>query len=298
MLTVRDRLAAPGRKFSLEFMPPRTAEEDPTLWRAVDRLKQLRPAFVSVTYGQGGSRRGKTAEVVGRIIADTDLTAVAHLVTVGHSAAELRATIDGFADAGVRDILALRGDPPGDPLGEWTKHPHGFSYAAELVELIKSMGDFSVGVAAFPEKHPRSPDLETDTRFYVDKVRAGADYGITQMLFSAESYLRLRDRVQAAGADVPLIPGIMPVLSFPRLIRICELSGQAIPVQLAERLSAVGDDAAAARAIGIDHAVEMAETLLDNDVPTLHFYTHNRANAVIDVLDRLGMNNPVPTVQT
>lgn len=289
MPTVRDRLAAPGRKFSLEFMPPRSDEEEAGLWLAVRQLEGLRPSFVSVTYGAGGSRRDRTIRITGRIATQTTLLPVAHLTAVGHSVDELRHVIGSYASVGVRNILALRGDPPGDPMGEWTAHPQGLEYASDLVRLVRSLGDFCVGVAAFPDKHPRSPDIETDTQFYLEKVRAGADFGITQMLFSAADYLALRDRLTAAGATVPLLPGVMPVTSFRRLMTICELSGQSIPVELAEKLAAATDDPKAARAIGIEHAIGMCEELLAAEVPALHFYTFNRAKATIEVLTALGM---------
>lgn len=289
MPTVRDRLAAPGRKFSLEFMPPRSDDEEAGLWLAVRRLEPLRPAFVSVTYGAGGTRRDRTIRITGRIARETTLLPVGHLTAVGHSVDELRQVIGSYASVGVRNILALRGDPPGDPMGEWTPHPLGLEYAADLVRLVRSLGEFCVGVAAFPDKHPRSPDIETDTQFYLDKISAGADFGITQMLFSADDYLALRDRLAAVGADVPLLPGVMPVTSFRRLMRICELSGQPVPVDLAEKLAAATDDPKAARAIGIEHAIRMGEQLLAADAPALHFYTFNKAKATIEVLSALGM---------
>jgi methylenetetrahydrofolate reductase (NADPH) len=288
MPTVRERLAAPGRKFSLEFMPPRSDDEEAGLWLAVRQFEGLHPAFVSVTYGAGGTRRDRTIRVTGRIARETTLLPVAHLTAIGHSVDELRHVIGSYAAVGVRNVLALRGDPPGDPTSEWIAHPQGLEYAKDLVALVKSLGDFSVGVAAFPEKHPRSPDIETDTQYYLEKIRAGADYGITQMLFSAEDYLRLRDRVTAAGSDAPLLPGIMPITSFGRLMRICELSGQSVPVELAERLAAAKDPKSA-KAIGMEHAIRMGEQLLAADVPALHFYTFNRASAIIDVLRALDL---------
>lgn len=276
-------------------MPPRSDSEEAALWLAVRRFEGLRPAFVSVTYGAGGSRRDRTIRITGRIAQETTLLPVAHLTAVGHSVDELRHVIGSYASVGVRNILALRGDPAENPLGEWVAHPQGLNYAADLVRLTRSLGDFSVGVAAFPDKHPRSPDVASDTRYYVEKIRAGADYGISQMLFSAEDFLELRDRVVAAGADVPLLPGIMPVTSLSKLQRICELSGQQYPQALADSLAAVGDDRAAARDIGVTHAIELARRLLDEGVDTLHFYTFNFTKSVIEVLRALDM---IPTPVT
>lgn len=290
MVSVRERLSAPGPKFSVEFMPPRGDGEETVLWNAVRRLEPLRPAFVSVTYGAGGSHRDRTIRITERIATETTLVPVAHLTAVGHSVAELRQVIGSYAAAGVTNILALRGDPPGgDPLGEWTAHPQGLTYASELVRLTRSLGDFSVGVAAYPDTHPRSPDVDTDTRFLVDKVRAGADYVVTQMLFSAADYTGLRDRMLAAGADVPVVPGIMPVTSYQRLMRIQALSGQRIPADLAEQLYAVRDDPAAGREIGMHHAIRMSADLLAEGAPCLHFYTFNRSKATIEVLTALGL---------
>ena len=286
---MRDRLAEPGPRFSVEFMPPRNDAEEEILWSAVRRLEQLRPAFVSVTYGAGGSHRDRTIRVTGRIAAETTLLPVAHLTAVGHSVAELRQVIGWYASVGVSNILALRGDPPGNPMGEWVSHPQGLQYAGQLVRLARSLGDFCVGVAAYPDMHPRSGDLESDTRYLVEKIDAGADYAITQMLFSADDYLALRDRIERAGAQVPLLPGIMPITSYARLVRIQELSGQRIPTDLATRLLAVENDPAAGRDIGMEHAISMSERLLAAGAPCLHFYTFNRSKATIEVLGALGL---------
>ncbi|HEV8556444.1 MAG TPA: methylenetetrahydrofolate reductase, partial [Actinophytocola sp.] len=195
MTAVVERLRRDRPVFSVEFMPPRDDEDELRLWNAIRSLEGLDPAFVSVTYGAGGSSRDRTIRTTGRVARETTLVPMAHLCAVEHSIAELRNVIGWYAELGIRNILALRGDPPGNPNGEWVQHPQGLAYAEELVRLVRELGNFCVGVAAFPYGHPRSSDVDTDTDHLVRKLNAGADFAIAQIFFQPEDFLRLRDRV-------------------------------------------------------------------------------------------------------
>ena len=287
--TVRDCLGGDRPTFSFEFFPPKTPEDARLLWQTIRELEPLRPSFVSVTYGAGGSRREHTIQITENIASDTTLLPVAHLTAVGHSVADLRSIAGRLASAGVPNVLALRGDPPGDPNGEWVQHPAGVAYASQLVELMKAHGQFCVGVAAFPNGHPRSATLEEDTRHLTAKFRAGADYAITNMFFVAEDYLRMRDRVSTAGCDAPIIAGLMPVTNIGILRRSEQLTGAPFPAKLGARFAAVAHDPKAVRSMGIYETSKLAERLLDEGVPGIHFYTLNRSKATREVWANLAL---------
>ncbi|MFC0545528.1 methylenetetrahydrofolate reductase [Kutzneria chonburiensis] len=289
MTSVVERLSGPEPVFSVEFFPPRDAADEQRLWLAIRQLEGLEPAFMSVTYGAGGSSRDRTIRTTGRVVQETSLLPMAHLTAVDHSVAELRNVIGWYAAVGVRNILAVRGDPPGDPNGEWIKHPQGLTYAEELVALVKQLGDFCVGVAAFPYGHPRSTDLDQDTENLVRKFRAGAGFAIAQLFFEAEDFLRLRDRLAARGCDAPLLPGILPMTTVRTLNKTVELSGAPVPPALARRLDPFADDPKGFRAAGIDVVTELAQRLIDEGVPGVHFYTFNMSRATTEVVERLGL---------
>ncbi len=299
MSTVVERLKERRPVFSVEFFPPRDDADEAVLWRAVRELEPLDPAFVSVTYGAGGSSRGRTIRTTARIAQETTLVPVAHLTGVGHSLAELRNVVGWYAENGVRNVLVIRGDPPGDVSAEWIPHPEGITYADEMVRMVSSCGDFCVGVAAFPHGHPRSPDIDTDMKHLIGKIHAGADFAVAQLFFEPEYFLRLRDRLAAAGCEIPMLPGVMPLTTKKTLAKSIELSGVDAPPALRRRLERYDDDPAGFRAEGIDAVTEVCEQLLAEDALGLHFYTLNRSTATREIVHRLGLaeaNAPAPAV--
>jgi methylenetetrahydrofolate reductase (NADPH) len=290
--TVRELLATGEPSFSFEFFPPKDDAGADQLWRSLRELEPLHPTFVSVTYGAGGSTRDRTVDITRRIARETSMTPMAHLTCVGHSRTELRSIIGAYADAGIRNVLALRGDPSDGPGSPWTPTPGGLEHASELVELVRSLGDFSVGVAAFPEGHREAASLEDDVRVLRCKQDAGAEFAITDMFFRADDYVGLLDRAAARGVTIPVLPGIMPITNLRQVQRMAELSGREVPREVVDRVSR-SDHPAAVRAAGIEVAAELCQALLAAGAPGLHFYTLNRSRATREIWSDLRL--PVAT---
>jgi methylenetetrahydrofolate reductase (NADPH) len=276
-----------GRSFSFEFFPPKDEAGETQLWEAIRALEPYQPTFVSVTYGAGGSTRDKTVAITGRIARETSLVPMAHLTCVGHTRAELESILDAYVAEGVSHVMALRGDPQEGPRADWTPTEGGLNYAVELVDLARSRGDFRVGVAAFPEGHPSAESLDADADVLVAKARAGAEFAVTQMFFRASDYFALVERVRARGVDIPILPGIMPILNLSAIRRQGELIGTSVPDDIVERISAYDGDPAAVRAEGIRIAAELCDELLAGGAPGLHFYTLNRSKATLEIFEAL-----------
>jgi methylenetetrahydrofolate reductase (NADPH) len=276
-----------GRSFSFEFFPPKDEAGETQLWNAIRALEPYQPTFVSVTYGAGGSTRDKTIGITGRIARETSLIPMAHLTCVGHTREELESILDAYVAEGVNHVMALRGDPQEGPRAEWTPTEGGLNYAVELVELARSRGDFRVGVAAFPEGHPSAESRDADADVLVAKARAGAEFAVTQMFFRAEDYFDLVKRVRDRGVDIPILPGIMPILNLNAIRRQGELIGTSVPDEIVERITAAGPEPADVRAEGIKLAAELCDELLEGGAPGLHFYTLNRSKATLEIFERL-----------
>jgi methylenetetrahydrofolate reductase (NADPH) len=276
-------------RVSFEFFPPKTAEMEQALWEAVGRLAPLQPNFVSVTYGAGGSTRERTHATVKRIIAETMLTPAAHLTCVAATRADIDAVIAEYAAAGVRHIVALRGDPPGGAGERYAPHPGGYQNAADLVAGIKRIADIEVSVSAYPEKHPDSASVTADIDMLKAKVDAGATRAITQFFFENSAYFRYLDKVRSRGIDIPIVPGILPVQNFKQTRNFAARCGTAVPDWLAQRFDGLDDDAATRKLIAAAVAAEQVLDLVDNGVTDFHFYTMNRADLVYAICHLLGV---------
>jgi methylenetetrahydrofolate reductase (NADPH) len=283
MARVSDLLAA-GRTYSFEFFPPKTDAAQLSLGRAIAELEPLSPSFVSVTYGAGGSTRQRTRDVVTWVRRETSITPMAHLTCQSHTRAEIRSILDDYRAAGIENILALGGDPPQDPADV---RPSDYTYATDLIDDIDPLDHFSIGVAAHPEVHPRSPDRAADRRQLAAKLRR-ADFAITQFFFEAGHYLRLVDELAELGVDKPVLPGVMPITNPGQVARMAQLTGAALPAWLTERLERV-EDPADVRRIGVDVATQLCAELLEAGAPGLHFYTLNRSTATREIYAKLGL---------
>lgn len=285
-MKIADKLAEPGHSFSFEFFPPKDDKSAQALLRAAERLQSLNPAYVSVTWGAGGGTRRKTLDVVQMIKSRFGLESMAHLTCVGASKAEIDAILADINARGIENVLALRGDPPqGDT--SFTPHPDGLAHADELVARIRSKWDFSIGVAGYPEGHIESPSLEVDLDNLKRKIDAGGDFIVTQLFFKNDAFFDFVERVRAAGIDVPVLPGIMPITNVGQIKRFTELCGASIPKPLLERIEAVADDRDAVIAEGIEYATHQCRELLEQGAKGVHFYTLNLSRSTKTVLENL-----------
>jgi methylenetetrahydrofolate reductase (NADPH) len=285
--TIVDLLQTSERPLvSFELFPAKDETQQKQLWQTIRELESLGPDFVSVTYGASGSTRDRTITATEAIAQHTTLRSMAHLTCASQSKEQIRRVIGSYAAAGVRHVLAIRGDMPGGPTVPWEKHPEGLQNATELVAMVRELGDFCVGVAAFPDLHPERHDADLDARVLVAKAEAGAGFAITQLFFTAQNYFDLVARVRALGCDLPIIPGIMPVTRISQITRFAELSGAALPKRVTDRLHAASDDEQVRR-VGVDLATELSEELLAGGAPGLHFITMNRSRATREIYARL-----------
>jgi methylenetetrahydrofolate reductase (NADPH) len=280
---------ASGRPtFSFEFFPPKDAEGEARLWSAIESLESIAPDFISVTYGAGGSTRDRTIRITSEIINHTKIPTVAHLTCVGSTRDELIEILGKYRDAGIQNILALRGDPIGGPRAPWETTPGGFDHADQLVSLAAEIGGFTVGVAAFPDGHPASSDdFNRDIDVLLEKERRGATFATTQFFFEAEKWSALVEALAARGSQLPIIPGILPVTNVKQLNRMAELSGVPIPKNIAEAFSKVDSNPDDVRKLGVDIATDLSQKLLDAGAPGIHFYTMNTSTATREIFERI-----------
>jgi methylenetetrahydrofolate reductase (NADPH) len=286
---LRDIYSRPGKTFSLEFFPPKADAGVQRLFDELEELKKLAPAFCSVTYGAGGSTQGTTLEIVRRIHHETSLEVMCHLTVVNQPKSTVHGVLEFLLEQEIENIIALAGDPPVGGEADWAPHPDGYHYSRELVEVARDFrpGWFSIAVAGFPEVHPRATSRASDLRYLKEKVDAGADVVITQLFFDNDDYYRYVEDLRALGVEVPIVPGIMPIVSAGACRRMAARCESRIPARLHELLTAVEDDDAAAVQLGIEYATEQCEGLLAFGVPGVHFYALNRARSVTAIFDNL-----------
>jgi methylenetetrahydrofolate reductase (NADPH) len=281
------RLARPVG-VSFEFFPPNTPQMEATLWSSIERLAPLKPRFVSVTYGADGSTRTRTHSIVTRVMKETQLTAAPHLTCVGASRDEVLEIARGYWAEGIRHIVALRGDPPQGAM-RYQPHPDGFAYASDLVAGLKSVADFEISVAAYPETHPEALNAGVDLNNLKAKLDAGASRAITQSFFDIEQFLRFRDRCAQAGITAPIVPGLLPIISLPQLLRFAARTAMTVPDWLRHRFDGLDDDADTRRMIAASVAIEQVQQLAREGVEEFHFYTLNRAELTYAICHALGV---------
>jgi methylenetetrahydrofolate reductase (NADPH) len=275
-MKIRDRFGGEQPLFSFEFFPPKDDEGVERLFETVANLKPLRPAFVSVTYGAGGSTREKTVAITQRIKREAGIEAMAHLTCVGHGRDEIGELLEEYEDAGIENIMALRGDPPrGDT--EFVPHPEGFAHANELIAFIRQRKDFCLGGAGYPEVHPEAPSAEDDLDNLERKIDAGCDFVVTQLFFDERDYFDFVSRARERGIETPIVPGVMPVTNTAQIKRFTQMCGATIPAPLLAKLEATAGDAEAVVEVGIEHATRQCRALLEGGAPGIHFYTLNRS---------------------
>lgn len=274
--------------FSFEFFPPKDSEGENRLWSAIESLRSIAPDFISVTYGAGGSTRDRTIKITSEITARTQVPTVAHLTCVGSTRAELLEILTKYREAGISNILALRGDPVGGPRAPWQKTEDGLDHADELVTLAAEFGGFTIGVAAFPDGHPASdPATDIDIDVLLRKEALGASFATTQFFFEVDKWSALVEKLAARGSTLPIIPGILPVTNVNQLNRMAELSGTPIPQSITDAFSAIGDNPDDVRKVGVEIATELSEKLLAAGAPGLHFYTMNTSTATREIFENL-----------
>jgi len=275
-------------RVSFEFFPPNTPAMEATLWNSIQRLAPLKPHFVSVTYGADGSTRDRTHRIVHRIISETDLRAAPHLTCVGSTKQQVQAIARQYWEEGIRDIVALRGDPPADAV-KYEPHPGGYEYAVDLVAGLREVAGFEISVAAYPEVHPEAPSADFDLDNLKRKFDAGATRAITQFFFDVDNFLRFRDQCVARGITGPIVPGILPINKFPQLLRFANLCGATVPAWLHERFAGLDDDEETRRMISANIAIDAAERMQAEGIDEFHFYTLNRAELTYAICHALGV---------
>jgi methylenetetrahydrofolate reductase (NADPH) len=274
--------------FSFEFFPPKDAEGEARLWSAIESLESIAPDFISVTYGAGGSTRDRTIRITSEITAHTKIPTVAHLTCVGSTREELIEILGKYREAGIHNILALRGDPVGGPRAPWSTTPGGFDHADQLVSLASEIGGFTIGVAAFPDGHPASDgNIDKDVDVLLEKERRGATFATTQFFFEVEKWVALVEKLAAKGSSLPIIPGVLPVTNVKQLNRMAELSGTPIPAHISTAFEKVAENPADVHKLGVDIATELSQKLIAAGAPGIHFYTMNTSTATREIFERI-----------